>query len=92
MTVPELLLAAAAEVRDADRMELAKAAGHAAYLLGVLRLVGTDLGLGPPQQVLVGLQGLRLWSLQLRDLDGAGDGPVEARVHHLPSVSSAGPE
>ncbi len=92
MIVPELLLAAAAEVREADRMELAEAAGHAAYLLVVLRSVGTDLGLRPPHQVLAGVQGLRLWSLQLRNLDGAGDGPVGAQVHHLPSVSRAGPE
>ena len=63
-------------------------AAHTAYLLGVLRLVGTGLSLRPPHQVLVGLQGLRLWSL----LDGAGDGPVEPRVLRLPGVSSVGPE
>jgi hypothetical protein len=90
--VPELLLAAGAEVREADRAELANAASHTAYLVGVLRHVGTELGLRPPHQVLVGLQGLRLWSLQLRDLDGVGDGSVEARVLGLPTASSAGPE
>jgi hypothetical protein len=90
--VPELLLTAAGEVRDADRAELAETAAHAAYLLGVLRVVGTQLGHRPPHQVLTGLQGLRLWSLQLRDLDEAGDGPAQALVHHLPGVSSAGPE
>jgi hypothetical protein len=90
--VPELLLAATAELRDADRAELAEAAGHTAYLLGVLRQVGTELGLRPPHQVLTGLQGLRLWSLQLRDLDGAGDGPVGARILPPPTRSSAAPE
>lgn len=92
MIVPELLVCAATEVRGADRTELAEAASHAAYLLGVLRVVGTDLGLRPPHQVVVGLQGLRLWSLQLRGLDGTGDGPVEARVFRLPGVSRADPE
>lgn len=47
MIVPELLLAAAAEVREADRAQLAEAASHTAYLLGVLGQVGTDLGLRP---------------------------------------------
>jgi hypothetical protein len=88
----ELLLAAAAEVRGADRAELAEAASHTAYLLGVLREVGTKLGPRPPHQVLVGLQGLRLWSLQLRDLDEIGDGSVEAWIVPQPTTSSAGPE
>ena len=92
MIVPELLLAAAAEVRDADRTELAEAASSTAYLVGVLRQVGTDLGLQTPHQVLGGLQGLRLWSLQLRDLDGIGDGSVEAPVLRLPTTSSAATE
>jgi hypothetical protein len=60
--------------------------------LGVLCQVGTESGVHPPHQVLAGLQGLRLWSLQLRDLDGIGDGSVEARVLGLPTTSSAGPE
>jgi hypothetical protein len=88
----ELLLAAAAEVRDADRAELAEAAAHAAYLLRVLTLAGTDLGHPPPHQVARGVQGLRLWWLQLRDLDGAGDGPVEARVVLIPTALRAAPE
>jgi hypothetical protein len=92
MSAAELLLAAAAEVRDADRGELAEAAANAAYLLGALGQVGGGLGLRPPHQVLAGLQGLRLWSLQLRELDGTGDGPVEAPVLQLPTTSSAGPE
>jgi hypothetical protein len=92
MTVPELLLATAAEVRDADRTELVAAVSHTAYLLGVLRQVGTGLGLRPPHQVLTGVQGLRLWSLQLRDLDGTGDGPVGARVLPLPTASRAASE
>jgi hypothetical protein len=74
--VPELLLAAAAEIREADREELAEAASNTAYLLGVLSQVGTGLGLRPTHQVLAGLQGPRLWSLQLRDLEG----PPEARA------------
>jgi hypothetical protein len=90
--VPELLLAAAAEVREADRRELAEAASHTAYLLGVLRQVGTDLGLPPPHQVLSGLQGLRLWSLQLRDLERTGDDSIGARILPLPTASSAVPE
>lgn len=68
MSAAELLLAAAGEVREANQAELAEAAANAAYLLGVLRQVGTGLGHAPPQQVLVGLQGMRLWSLQLREL------------------------
>lgn len=92
MIVPELLLAAAAEVRLADRTELVEAASHSAYLLGVLCQVGTELGLRPPHQVLAGLQGLRLWSLQLRDLDETGDDPVGAGILPLPTASSAGPE
>jgi hypothetical protein len=90
--VPELLLATAAEVRDADRAELAEAASHTAYLLGVLRQVGTGLGLPPPYQVLGGLQGLRLWSLQIRNPDAIGDASVEAPVICLPTVPRAGPE
>jgi hypothetical protein len=85
--VPELLLAAAAEVRDADRADLAEAASHTAYLLGVLRQVGTGLGLPLPYQVLGGLQGLRLWSLQLRDLDGPPEEAATAPVVGLPSAS-----
>jgi hypothetical protein len=92
MTGSELLLAAAAEVRQADRGELAEAASHTAYLVGVLRQVGTELGLRPPPQVLTGLQGLRLWSLQLRDLDGIVPSPVEARILPRPTASSAGAE
>jgi hypothetical protein len=53
--------------------ELAAAASHTAYLLGVLRQAGEQLGAPPPHQVLVDLQGLRLWSLQIRDLDGPSD-------------------
>jgi hypothetical protein len=90
--VPELLLAAAAEVREADRAQLAEAASHTAYLLGVLGQVGTDLGLRPPHEVLSGLQGLRLWSLQIRDLDGPPEEPATAPVVRLPTASSAGPE
>jgi hypothetical protein len=48
MNTAELLLTAAVEVRSADRAELATAAANAAYLLGVLRQVGTGLGLPPP--------------------------------------------
>jgi hypothetical protein len=71
---------------------LAEAASHTADPLGVLRQVGTELGLRPPHQVLTGLQGLRLWSLQVQDLDGTGDGPVGARILPLPTTSSAAPE
>jgi hypothetical protein len=92
MIVPELLLAAAAEVRKADRAELAAAASHTAYLLGVLRQVGTELGLRSPHQVLAGLQGLRLWSLQIRDLEGPSVDAAAARVLHLPPASRAAPE
>jgi hypothetical protein len=93
MSAAELLLAAAAaECRDADRTELAQAASHTAYPLGVLGQVGTGLGLRPPHQVLAGLQGLRLWSLQLRDLDGPPDQPVTAPVAGVPTASSAAPE
>jgi hypothetical protein len=43
--VPQLLLAAGAEVREVDRpQELAEAAAYTAYLLRVLTLTGTDLG------------------------------------------------
>lgn len=52
MSAAELLLAAAGEVREANQAELAEAAANAAYLLGVLRQVGTGLGHAPPQQVL----------------------------------------
>jgi hypothetical protein len=90
--VPELLLAAAAEVRDADRADLAEAASHTAYLLGVLGQVGTGLGLPPPNQVLGGLQGLRLWSLQLRDLDGPPEETATAPVVGLPTASDAATE
>jgi hypothetical protein len=92
VTFPDLLLAAAAEIRDADRTELAEAASHTAYLLGVLRQVGTGLGLPPPHQVLVSLQGLRLWSVQLRDLDGPSDRSATAAVLDWPAASSAAPE
>jgi hypothetical protein len=78
MSATELLLAAAAEVREANQEELAEAVANAAYLLGVLRQVGTGLGHAPPQQVLVGLQGLRLWSLQLRDIGKPPASPLRA--------------
>jgi hypothetical protein len=91
VTVVELLLAAAAEVRETDQAELAEVASQTAYLLGVLRQVGTARP-APPSQVLTGLQGLRLWSLQLRDLDGTEDGRVQPWVLRLPTASRAAPQ
>jgi hypothetical protein len=72
--------------------ELAAAASHTAYLLGVLRQAGEQLGAPPPHQVLVGLQGLRVWSLQIRDLDGPPDEPVRGRIAGLPTASRAATE
>jgi hypothetical protein len=92
LSAAELLLVAAAEFRGADRTELAQAVSNTAYLLGVLGQVGTGLGLRPPHQVLAGLQGLRLWSLQLQDLDGPPDQPVTAPVAGVPTASSAAPD
>lgn len=92
MILPELWLAAAAEVGDADRADLAEAASHTAYLLGALRGVGTGLGLPSPYQVLGGLQGLGLWSLQLRDLDGPPEEAATAPVVGPPTASDAATE
>jgi hypothetical protein len=89
MSAAELLLAAAGEVREANQAELAEAAANAAYLLGVLRQVGTGLGHAPPQQVLVGLQGMRLWSLQLRELGKPPDEPAPGHIVGLPAASRA---
>jgi hypothetical protein len=92
MSAAELWVAAAAEVREADRADLAEAASHTAYLLGVLRQVDTELGLRPPHQVLVGLQGLRRWSLQLRNLDGPPEQPARDLAISLPTASDAATE
>jgi hypothetical protein len=62
---------AAAELRrDLTLDELAVAAGHTAYLLGVLRQVGERLGVPPSHQVMTGLQGPRLWALAIRGVQG----------------------
>jgi hypothetical protein len=59
---------AAAELRDlASLDELALVAGQTAWLLGVLRQAGERLGVPPPHQVMVGLQGLRLWMLAIKE-------------------------
>lgn len=92
MSAAELLLTAAAEVREADRTELAEAASHTAYLLGVLGQVGTGLALPPPHQVLDALQGLRLWSLQLRSLAGPSEEAATTPVVGRPTGSDVATE
>jgi len=62
-----LLQLAGSEADIASLEELAEAASQTAYLLGVLRQAGHDLGVPPPHQVMVGLQGLRRWSLAARE-------------------------
>jgi hypothetical protein len=78
----ELLSRAAAELRgDLDLDDLALAVGQAAHLLGVLRLAGEQRGAPPPHGVVVGMQGLRLWVLAIKELQAAGTGsekPVPA--------------
>ena len=68
--VPLLAQAAAQARTTRTAEELAAAAGQIAYLLGVLRQAGEELGVPPPHQVIVGLQGLRLWAVAARQPAG----------------------
>jgi hypothetical protein len=78
----ELLGRATAELRgDLDLDHLALAVGQAAHLLGVLCLAGEQRGAPPPNGVVVGMQGLRLWVLAIKELQAAGNGtekPISA--------------
>jgi hypothetical protein len=66
--IVRLLDPAAAEARDTSSLEeLALATAQAAWLLGVLRRAGERLGAPPPHQVLAGVQGLRLWTLAIKE-------------------------
>jgi hypothetical protein len=53
---------------------LALAANQAAHLLGVLRLAAERRGAPPPHGVVVGMQGLGLWVLAIKELQAAGVG------------------
>ncbi len=66
--IDQLLERATAELHDTASLdELALATGQTAWLVGVLRQAGARLGVPPPHQVMVGLQGLRLWTLTIKE-------------------------
>jgi hypothetical protein len=59
---------AAVELREIACLdELSLAAGETASLLGILRMAGERLGVPTPHGIMVGLQGLRLWALAIKE-------------------------